>query len=1391
MPDDPEHKPFRKTSSEKALAQRWQVEKLLPDFLSEVEKHKGYWNFLEEQKTSLENREKSLKEQIDECIKHQVFEAFKQEVQILLQKKERQVKEKSQEQIEPERFEQMTMQAVKNLLQKAKSNLQTRYQEKGRLISAAVKQIADQVDNPLNQQEGDQRVQEPANQKRDLKEVIESKLKQSLEKLQQSLEEAPLLLDDTRLENDLTGYIKELEKDFQSKLAQMQEREKRLQENNEQFEKMREEEKDIYSGTFLNEPPKDARAKYWNTIQDELLNSIRASEGYRFYDHTAILRYAEAEKQEKIEDIIRSIKNRYLIEKEEVIVLIEDNNHEKCIINKTIGDLVRDSIKEDYKQAKTGVDQAYDHYKMVSAEVSNNDIKHEEAKKETYTAKMCYKNAQTEVFKAYKSYEEAKRKAEQAEEQYKRINEEARRAEEFFMRASAVANEAHVGYEHARVEAHRAEEFFMRASAVANEKYVGYEHARVEAHQAKEYYMRINEEARRAEEFFMRASAVANEAHVRYEHARVEAHRVEEFFMRASAVANETHAGYEHARVEAYRAEEHYMKTCAVANEAYQAIKNIEEKHVNYKQSIKQFEDAYSYTKVSYHNKIEALQMMNESIKRRALAEKELEAAERKLRDQYESLINALRHKKAQLQIIFRNTEKETNDIYSMPTNNNCLNNKSIYNEIGTKENLRYTKRYIDSLEKYEKSLIELQDKYNKYDETVEKVKTAEVLSENMKNMIKKNNQIYTEEQKIQEEIEKFDKRINEIKDYQKKLKNVKEVIYNITYKESLKLNEMEILGKEANEFNNILKEPAKVGIKRYQELDRMGEDILEMEKELEKKEEKALHIQNKLKDIKDEIFQIESDINYKKTQQENLKINIQTTRKEYKYLERKKTTIKKDDLSQFKGNSDEQINRLVSLQEHIRKIKFDMDKYSDLTIQNLIKDRNEMAEIINMVQDIFTEYMKYEQNYKNNFGEKTSKEDLRRYYDELKMNIQEFFTEYKTKRKKVEKSINNLKVVISSPKGNNKECIESLYKEICTLKAQYENLDKEKHDLEAKFEEKRKEKHELEAKLKIPINLHINESELNFKKARLKEINGTIEIKNEKLTMYKNAVCTVYNDNIEQLKEARFLYDDTIVAGLKFQNVAESLCKTEEQEYSKEKARFLEEITRKIEEQNNEKIILQLKLDTTKKEIASKEAELSSKQEDRRSLQEELATIDREMEQLAKEIEVQKKEKEKLCDEAKDRVLSEAKFMRIKKSITDLALEKIAQIYDLALQDTKVPRVSPAVTGRIAQETVMPEAPRETQEAQGIPGQQAGPLAPRGHEDDFTSESSSDDELVVPFNRHEQVSAEDYIKNRFLEYGLIGENMRNASMEEIMRRIPFQDHMEKVITWEAQKRKA
>lgn len=142
------------------------------------------------------------------------------------------------------------------------------------------------------------------------------------------------------------------------------------------------------------------------------------------------------------------------------------------------------------------------------------------------------------------------------------------------------------------------------------------------------------------------------------------------------------------------------------------------------------------------------------------------------------------------------------------------------------------------------------------------------------------------------------------------------------------------------------------------------------------------------------------------------------------------------------------------------------------------------------------------------------------------------------------------------------------------------------------------------------------------------------------------------------------------------------------------------------------------------KKEIASEEAELSSKQEDRRSLQEELATIDREMEQLAKEIEVQKKEKEKLCDEAKDRVLSEAKFMRIKKSITDLALEKIAQLYDLAIQDTKVPRVSPTVTGRIAQETVMPEAPRETQEAQDVPGRQAGSLALGKQEDDLQRSS-------------------------------------------------------------------
>jgi Mn-dependent DtxR family transcriptional regulator len=48
------------------------------------------------------------------------------------------------------------------------------------------------------------------------------------------------------------------------------------------------------------------------------------------------------------------------------------------------------------------------------------------------------------------------------------------------------------------------------------------------------------------------------------------------------------------------------------------------------------------------------------------------------------------------------------------------------------------------------------------------------------------------------------------------------------------------------------------------------------------------------------------------------------------------------------------------------------------------------------------------------------------------------------------------------------------------------------------------------------------------------------------------------------------------------------------------------------------------------------------------------------------------------LSDEIKALKLSEAKAMRLKEKISDLALERIVQLYNLAFHDTKVSRVSP-----------------------------------------------------------------------------------------------------------------
>ena len=93
------------------------------------------------------------------------------------------------------------------------------------------------------------------------------------------------------------------------------------------------------------------------------------------------------------------------------------------------------------------------------------------------------------------------------------------------------------------------------------------------------------------------------------------------------------------------------------------------------------------------------------------------------------------------------------------------------------------------------------------------------------------------------------------------------------------------------------------------------------------------------------------------------------------------------------------------------------------------------------------------------------------------------------------------------------------------------------------------------------------------------------------------------------------------------------------------------------------------------KDEIAREEKNLSSMKEAKRSHQEKFDTIRLETNQLTDEINIQEKSKEKLRDEIKDLELSEAKAMRRKEKVADLAIERIAQLYGLVLEDTKDPR--------------------------------------------------------------------------------------------------------------------
>jgi hypothetical protein len=277
----------------------------------------GWWNFLKEQKGSLEDRENALKYQIDLCLKksikeHQVLQVFKGEVQNLLQKFQEQLERKSQEQIEPEALGQLAIQAVKRIVETALKKTD-KSAKPDSLLSAAVIRIAGKAKDVLNQQGVDQCAQGSVNQpeKRELKQVIESKLQQFLADLERALP----LLDDARLKNSSAQYSKELEGDLEAIHTQMEEIEKKLHANKEQLEKTKEEEKEIYGGPLLD----TARSKMYeemkkdrDTSLESLVNAIKSKYNTeeRIYDAKNMASVGKYKSASIHETLISTVNNK-------------------------------------------------------------------------------------------------------------------------------------------------------------------------------------------------------------------------------------------------------------------------------------------------------------------------------------------------------------------------------------------------------------------------------------------------------------------------------------------------------------------------------------------------------------------------------------------------------------------------------------------------------------------------------------------------------------------------------------------------------------------------------------------------------------------------------------------------------------------------------------------------------------------------------------------------------------------------------------------------------------------------------------------------------------------------------------------------------------------------
>jgi hypothetical protein len=721
-------------------------------------------------------------------------------------------------------------------------------------------------------------------------------------------------------------------------------------------------------------------------------------------------------------------------------------------------------------------------------------------------------------------------------------------------------------------------------------------------------------------------------------------------------------------------------------------------------------------------------QKWKEAREKKAVAYEKLVAAERELRDLYKSLlVNELYSKGEQFHPIIEDLQEKkakAEKILLKEIGEKKLNIETIVSKGEARQKLIWTQiQQNDLQERYAHGLAEMNNCYKKYDEELERCKKAKELSDKIKDLTEEREELTCAREAKQKQFQLAKERLAkgashsfeetsptslrqgasvldspmdqsrdgemipaEIEKAEEALKQKKAISVAMD-KASQKLRKLKYLREEVEIPNSILKEPSNSEIQKSHQVEK---SMIEMEKEVPL-------VKEQLKSVNNEIMQIENNLEKENMQREELRRTIQTVQKQCNLLERKRIEIEKDNLSQFKGKGDEQINEqineLVLLQENIKKLECEKED-SDATLDKFFEQKNALFQALGQAIE--------------------TSQDLPRM---LPTDIEALKNSY---------SIYKNKFI----EGKNKICEEDAEKAKKSMKKVNYDINKYEKDVEKLQKIIRKNQDEKELLLSKYDSLLKAGNDDSSNKVKLRGIEKKREYVEKCLwenfqqrDSYDQACGPKLVERSrlnEQISKSIKKYEAAIAPGLVFRHLAEGLCESNKKEYSEKKDIILKEIIDKENEKKENKNNLQLKANSIGREIAEKKKELLLKQKQKRSLEEKLHAIHLEKEQLAKEIEDQEKE---LCDHIKrherDRKQSEARTMEPKKSITDLTRERTVQLYSSILPDTEVARVSPTSARMKGQETVTPETPRGVQAAQDVPREQASPFAPGEQEDD------------------------------------------------------------------------